>query len=165
MRTVTFQRFDESQLPELMTWFGGRAALLTWGGPEFRYPCTPESFRDDAKVRILPTWALVEDGVLVGFGQCYLRVGRCHLGRLAISPARRGGGLGTRLIVELAGWGRCEFRSDTFSLFVIPANTRARRLYERLGFVETPYPEPSPATDGFVYMVAPDPLRPPAPAP
>lgn len=142
-----------------MTWFPDRTALLTWGGSEFRHPFTAETFRDDSKVRSLPTWALVDDGVLAGFGQCYLRAGRCHFGRLAISPARRGGGLGTRLIAELARWGRREFGSDSYSLFVMPANTKARRLYQRMGFAETPYPEPSPATDGYVYMVASDPLR------
>jgi ribosomal protein S18 acetylase RimI-like enzyme len=154
MNAVTFQRFDESHLPELMSWFADESTLRTWGGSEFRFPFTPAMFRDDAKVRSLPTWSLVDHGVLVGFGQCYLRVGRCHFGRLAISPSRRGGGLGSRLIRELAYWGRKEFGSDAFSLFVMPENRDARRLYDRMGFEERPYPEPSPATEDYIYMVA-----------
>jgi ribosomal protein S18 acetylase RimI-like enzyme len=157
--TATFQRFDEARLPELMTWFPDRMALLAWGGPEFRHPFTPETFRDDAKVRSIASWALIEDGTLVGFGQCYLRAGRCHIGRLAISPAKRGGGLGTRLIRELAGWGSKEFGVESLSLFVLPANRDARRLYERLGFVESPDPRPSAVTDGLVYMIARNPLQ------
>ena len=153
---MTLQPFDEAQLPELMTWFPDRSGLLTWGGSEFRFPFTAETFRDDANVRSLPTWALVEDDALVGFGQCYLRVGRCHFGRLAIAPARRGSGFGSRLIRGLAQWGRNEFRTDSFSLFVLPGNQDAIRLYRRMGFAEIPYPAPSPATDAYIYMVAAD---------
>jgi len=159
MAAATLQRFDETHLPELMTWFPDRTGLLTWGGVEFRHPFTADSFRDDAKVQSLPTWALVEDGVLVGFGQCYQRAGRCHFGRLAVSPAKRGRGFGSQLIRELARWGSREFGTGSYSLFVTPANRDARRLYERMGFVEMPYPEPSPATDSYIYMVAAEPLK------
>lgn len=102
----------------------------------------------------LPTWALVlEDGSLGGFGQFYLRVGRCHLGRLAIAPARRGQGLGSTLVRELCERGRSELGAESCSLFVVPENVRALKLYERLGFKPTPYPEPSPELRQYIYMV------------
>lgn len=152
---MRFQRFDETHLPELMKWFPDETTLQTWGGPEFRFPFTEASFREDAKIRSLPTWALVEDdGTLAAFGQCYLRVGRCHVGRLAVSPSMRGSGHGTTLIRELNKWGTAEFGVDSRSLFVISSNRRAIELYRRLGYSEVPYPDPSPATDGFIYMVA-----------
>lgn len=152
---MKLERFQESHLPELMTWFPDEVALQTWGGPEFRFPFTEASFREDAKLAGLPTWMLVrDDGTLAAFGQCYLRVGRCHFGRLAVSPGLRGSGYGTTLIRELARWGMAEFGVDSMSLFVIASNPRAIQLYRRLGFSEMPYREPSPATDCFIYMVA-----------
>jgi ribosomal protein S18 acetylase RimI-like enzyme len=152
---MKFQRFHESHLPELMTWFRDKTALQTWGGPEFRYPFTEATFREDAKLTSLPTWSLVQDdGVLAAFGQCYLRVGRCHVGRLAVPPSLRGRGHGTTLIRELARWGTAEFGVDSLSLFVVSTNQRAIELYRRLGYSEMSYPEPSPATDCFIYMVA-----------
>jgi len=152
---VKLERFKESYLPELMTWFPDEMTLQTWGGPEFRFPFAEETFREDAKLRSLPTWALVvDDGTLAAFGQCYLRVGRCHFGRLAVSPRLRGCGYGTTLIRELARWGTTEFGVKSMSLFVVASNARAIQLYRRLGFSEMPYPEPAPATDCFIYMVA-----------
>ena len=147
--------FDESHLPELMTWFPDETALQTWGGPEFRFPFTETTFREDAKLKSLPTWALFQDrGLFAAFGQCYLRVGRCHFCRLAVAPSLRGRGYGTTLIRELARWGTVEFGVDSMSLFVIASNPRAIALYRRLGFSEMLCPEPSPATDSFIYMVA-----------
>jgi ribosomal protein S18 acetylase RimI-like enzyme len=156
--------FQDAQLPELMRWFPDRISCHTWGGVEFRFPFTEASFREDAKLGSLPTWALVhDDGALAGFGQFYLRVGRCHLGRLAIAPGSRGMGLGSTLVRELCRRGGVALGVDSYSLFVVPENERAFRLYRRLGFSPVPYPEPTPALMGYIYMVASQPA--PAAAP
>jgi ribosomal protein S18 acetylase RimI-like enzyme len=153
-RRVELKPFQIRQIPELMRWFPDERSCRTWGGVEFRFPFTATSFREDAMVDKLPSWALVTaDGGFVGFGQNYLRVGRCHLGRLAIAPNSRGQGLGTTLVTELCARGRAEFGATSCSLFVVPENRRAMTLYERLGFAATPYPEPSPELGAYVYMV------------
>lgn len=147
--------FSTTRLPELMGWFPDAASCRLWGGPEFRHPFTPASFREDAKVDSLPSRALLaDDGSLAAFGQYYLRLGRCHLGRLAVAPALRGRGIGGRLVRELARHGTRELGVDGLSLFVLPGNERALALYRRLGFSAMPYPEPAPAFDGCIYMVA-----------
>ncbi len=103
---MNFRRFDPDRLPDLTTWFCEAHELRTWGGPEFRFPFTPTTFREDAKVDSIDSFALVaEDGALAAFGQCYLRIERCHFGRVGVAPGRRGQGLGTRLLAEMAAWG------------------------------------------------------------
>jgi len=155
--TATLSAFDEALLPELMSWFTDRASTQVWGGPEFRFPFTEATFRVDAKLASLATRMLVVgDGRLAAFGQYYQRVGRCHLGRLAVAPACRGDGLGTQLVRELCAEGRALFGVGSCSLFVVPTNSRAKALYERLGFAAMPYPEPSPDLDPYIYMVTSD---------
>lgn len=149
-----FRRFDLARLPELMAWFPDASALRIWGGPDFRFPFTPETFRADSMIDELDTWSLVAgDGALAAFGQCYLRVGRCHFGRVGVSPRLRGGGLGTRLLREMAREGLARFGHREFSLFVRRDNEAACRLYLRLGFREVPYPDPAFMTDSR-YMIA-----------
>jgi ribosomal protein S18 acetylase RimI-like enzyme len=151
---VKFGRFDPARLAELATWFGEAASLRSWGGTAFRYPFTPESFREDSKVDEIASFSLEEDGSLAAFGQCYLRIERCHFGRLAVSPRRRGQGLGTRLIRELADWGIRRLGERELSLFVDRNNVDAIRLYRRLGFADADYPEPTPFMANSIYMVA-----------
>src|SRR5688572_24995217 len=100
---VEFAGFELARLKELMAWFPDARTLRTWGGPDFRFPFTPASFREDAKLDDIDSFSLVcgDDGGLAAFGQCYLRIGRCHFGRVAVAPARRGRGLGTRLFHEM----------------------------------------------------------------
>jgi ribosomal protein S18 acetylase RimI-like enzyme len=151
---VRFRRFDDAHLPELMAWFTDATSCRLWGGVEFRFPFTEATFREDAKLAMLPNWSLVAgDDRLAAFGQCYLRAGRCHFGRLAVSPAMRGRGLGSLLIERLAEWGLREFGVHEQSLFVCQDNPDAVRLYRRLGFVVIPYPEPSHAIGSHDYMV------------
>ena len=137
-----------------MAWFPDAEQLRIWGGPEYRFPFTPESFREDSKIDEIDSWSLVDDdAMLAAFGQCYLRVSRCHFGRIAVSPNKRGRGLGTTLIREMAGWGRKQFGERELSLFVLKTNDNARRLYRRLGFREVPYPDPAFMPDAH-YMIA-----------
>ena len=152
---MIFQRFDPARLPELMTWFPDAEQCRTWGG-DFRFPFTPESFREDSRIDEIASWSLVaDDAALAAFGQCYVRVERCHFGRLAVSPSMRGSGLGTQLIRELTAWGLGEFGDRELSLFVNQDNERAHLLYLRLGFREVPYPgERSPFMANSRYMIA-----------
>lgn len=155
-KPAVLRAFDDTRVPELMGWFQDRESCQVWGGPEFRFPFTEATFRVDAKLASLQTRMLVLDhGRLAAFGQYYLRVGRCHLGRLAVAPSCRGGGLGTQLVRELCAEGRAAFNAGSCSLFVMPTNTRARQLYERLGFAPVPYPEPAPELEPYIYMVTP----------
>jgi ribosomal protein S18 acetylase RimI-like enzyme len=154
--TATYVAFDERRLPELMQWFPDAESCALWGGPQFRWPCTPVSFRADARIGELPSRMLVDDfdHSMVAFGQFYLRLGRCHLGRLAVQPAVRGRGAGNRLIRELCAEGSRALAVPEFSLFVLIRNWRAERLYRALGFVDAVYPEALPSSEPIRYMIA-----------
>ena len=56
-----------------------------------------------------------------------------YLGLIFVAPAARGRGLGTRAIEALCAHAR-ERGGAALRLAVVPANTGARRLYDRLGF-------------------------------
>ncbi len=152
---MDFRRFDPGRLTEIMAWFPDAQSLRTWGGPEFRFPFTAATFREDSKVDAIDSFSLVaENEPVVAFGQCYLRADRCHFGRVGVAPSRRSEGHGTRLLREMAAWGRDEFGPRELSLFVSKANPRAHRLYARLGFREMPYPGAMPFGIDAHYLVA-----------
>jgi ribosomal protein S18 acetylase RimI-like enzyme len=146
---LRFEPATEAHLLQMTQWFPTRDSCILWGGPEFRFPFDDSTFIEDAKLSRMPSRVLLrssEAGApeLCGFGQYYLRAGRCHLARLAIAPERQGRGLGTQLIRLLAREGTRALGVPGCSLFVFPTNLGALALYERLGFRRTPYPEPAP---------------------
>ena len=144
----------KAHVPEIMTWFPTEHSCRVWGGPQFRFPFTVETFLADSKLMSLASYALIrESAELCGFGQFYLRVGRCHLGRLAVAPAHRGRGLGTQLIEMLLREGKKTLGVTESSLFVHLSNTAAIALYERLGFTRSPDPEPGLAIPNSLYMI------------
>ena len=146
----------QEHLRRLMTWFPDAESCRLWGGTDFRHPFTEDSFVADSRCETLPSYSLVgAHGELLGFGQHYDRVGRCHLGRLVISPEHRGEGLGTRLIDKLIELGAPAFGASECSLFVARTNLAAARLYERLGFTIAPYPDAAFDLAGSDYMIAP----------
>ena len=139
-------------LLEIMSWFPSRESCQIWGGPEFRFPFTAQSFHADCHLE-LPSRVLLDGGgMLCGFGQYYLRARRCHLARLAIAPALRGRGLGARLIELLSDEGRAALGVEHCSLFVAITNVTAIALYQRLGFAPAVYPGDSPLP-GCYYLV------------
>lgn len=151
---MNLKSVTSAHVGHLMQWFPDRGSCHFWSGPEFRFPYTETTFREDIRLE-LPSFALIDgDEQLMGFGQYYLRVGRCHLARLAISPLHRGRAIGATLIHELSLVGRNRLQVSECSLFVLPDNARAIRLYTRLGFTPTPYPEDPSQFEPSIYMVA-----------
>lgn len=139
-------------LTTLMSWFPDRKTCLNWGGPMFRFPFTAASFVEDIRWNTLPSYSLIsEQDDLIGFGQYYLREGRCHLGRLAISPLYRGQGLGGILVEQLSEIGCSDLGVDQCSLFVLENNLAAIRCYRKTGFEFAAYPGEMPL-EGCVYM-------------
>ncbi|WP_323845944.1 GNAT family N-acetyltransferase [Microbulbifer magnicolonia] len=156
MESIRLEAARDSQLPTLMSWLADLCQCRQWGGPQFRYPFDAQTFVEDCRWRELPSHALVRGrGELLAFGQYYQRLGRCHLGRLIVSPQHRGIGLGKALVTGLARRGCSELGASECSLFVLQDNATAHGLYRALGFAVAEYPEPSDMLAGCDYMIAP----------
>lgn len=142
-------------LRKLMSWFPNERSLAHWGGPRVRYPFTEGTLLEDLRFGEFSSHALVDESrAFIGFGQYSLRAGRCHLSRLAIAPSHRGRGSGSRMIALLAELGSVALETTECSLFVYTDNERARRFYERLGFISKAIPEREPDVPNCDYMVA-----------
>jgi len=140
----------DQHLKQMMSWFPDRHSCSIWAGPDFRYPYTDATFRQDMRLH-LPSYSMLDEkDELLGFGQYYLREGRCHLARLAIAPSHRGKALGEFLICELTAIGCRELSVDECSLFVLEFNLPAVTLYRRLGFRPAPYPGEMPADCAYL---------------
>ena len=131
----------DRDMDALMAWFSSAAEVDVWGGPKFRYPFTPETFRTDCHWPEMASYCLRDaDGGMCGFGQFYDRNGYMNLARLIVAPEQRGRGLGSELVTRLMDVAAEELTLDDFSLFVYRDNTPALKLYQSLGFEIQEYP-------------------------
>ena len=144
---------SDANFIELMSWFPTEEELSIWSGPGFRYPFDLSSFKKDLKLDTLKSFSLVsEEGDLLAFGQYYLRLERCHLGRLVVNPNIRGQGVSSHLIQKLSTLGKSDLKTDSCSLFVLGHNKSAIQAYTKLGFSMADYPDEIPLENCF-YMV------------
>jgi ribosomal protein S18 acetylase RimI-like enzyme len=80
------------------------------------------------------------DGAILGFASVTRQAEfsgepQAYIGELAVAEAAEGRGVGTALLAEIENWAR----GQELSLIVLDTgagNTRARRFYERNGFLE-----------------------------
>lgn len=134
-----------AHLSELVSWFDSADGLASWAGPGISYPIEFDSFKEKLKLASLESFSMVSmNEKLLGFGQCYERLGCCHLGRLAIAPSERGKNLIAQLVAKLSKHGSAKFQTNTISLFVLKNNNPAIKAYEKLGFRMAYYPETMP---------------------
>jgi len=145
-------KFDKSYLAEIMKWFPNEESISIWGGPNFRYPYSDESFMNDLNLPKTESFVLTNDfGSILAFGQYYLRNQRCHLSRLVVSPFERSNGIGKYLIAQLSLQGQEDLKVKSCSLFVMADNKPAMKLYLSLGYREDIYPEE--VAKDMIYMV------------
>ncbi|ACJ29294.1 GCN5-like N-acetyltransferase [Shewanella piezotolerans WP3] len=140
-------------LKQMMTWFNTQHEVFQWAGPHFRYPYDVATFTEDLALQRLASFALVSDKYeLLGFGQYYPRLEKCHLGRIVVNPSWRGKGISKTLVELLNACGLKQLCLQQSSLFVLKDNQAAINSYLKLGFVESTYPESIPI-DHCLYMI------------
>lgn len=143
----------DADIDRVMTWFPHAESVLIWGGPEFRYPFTAASFREDCRVDRMDSYCLRNPaGELAAFGQSYEREGRGHLARLVSNPERRGTGAGKKLIAMIIATLEAAHDYDEYSLFVFRHNEPAYRCYLSSGFVVRDYPDGAPLSGQCYFL-------------
>ncbi len=144
---------SDQDIDELMTWFPDAESVDIWGGPEFRFPFTRESFLEDCNWDLMRSFSLIDpDGRMAAFGQIYDRHGRGHLARLITHPSMRRQGAGRRLIRLLMRVASERLGFTQYSLFVYRHNEAAYRCYLDLGFSVQPYPEDAKMPDKCYFL-------------
>ena len=145
----------KTHIPELMSWFPDQQACAQWGGPDMRFPFTEKSFLQDIHWKKMPTYsALTEEGHVLGFGQFYEKLGRCHLARLAVAPQFRGQGLGREFISSLMAISKEQLGKTECSLYVLEQNPQAVACYKSLGLSPVMAPEADIKLKDCIYMIA-----------
>ena len=143
-----------AHLEALKTWFPDREKAYDWCGPGLRFPFTHETFLEDIHWERMSSYSLIsENKELIGFGQYYEKTRRCHLARLAISPAFRSRGIGYDFIYRLMKIGMEDLGVDECSLFVIRSNAKALKCYRALKFEKTDYPPGHAVYNDIDFMV------------
>ena len=150
----TLELAADSDIDEIMAWFPDAASVDIWSGPDFRFPFSAETFREDLRLDQMASWALrAPGGEFAAFGQSYERTGRGHLARLVVNPAMRGRGAGKRLIQHMIGALEALHAYDEYSLFVYRHNEPAYRCYLSLGFGVVGYPEDAAMPDKCFFLI------------
>ncbi len=80
-------------------------------------------------------WVVQADNEVAGYLQVQIQAERIYLRNIALLPALRGRGVGTRLVGQLQA--KAAERGIPIELSVFRINVAARRFYERLGFTRT----------------------------
>jgi hypothetical protein len=124
-------------------------------GGEFRFPFTPESFREDSKIDEIASWALVDDDCCArGIRPMLCPHRALPFWRLAVSPRMRGAA-SARGSSRTPAWGLAEFGDRELSLFVITEQRARVSAVLRLGFRKCPTRgKRSPFMANSRYMIA-----------
>jgi hypothetical protein len=126
----TLAATSDGDIDKVMTWLPDAASVKIWGGPNFRFPFTQATFREDCRLDMMDSFSLRNaNGELAAFGQAYERDGRGHLARLISNPDY-----------------------EEYSLFVYRDNIPAYQCYLSLGFVVQNYPEGAPMPDKCYFL-------------
>ena len=139
----------------LMSWIKDKDACRLWAGPSVRFPLALEHLKEDIHFSEENTFSMInENAALLGLGQLINKENhRLHMARIIVSPNHRGKGLGNLLCRLLISEGTMWCGKSYFSLNVYPDNTKAVRLYKKLGFVPGPELSGSGAEEKSMHMI------------
>ncbi|WP_338291443.1 GNAT family N-acetyltransferase [Planctobacterium marinum] len=120
-----------------------------------KFDVSSDEFAQQIKLSELASYVLCEGDEVLAFGQFYVRLGRHHFGRLAVSPKHRGKRLAYQLLSLLAQQATNVQTANGYSLFVLSDNKPAIQTYQNCGFEFAAYPQEKPGglTD-CLYMTA-----------
>jgi ribosomal-protein-alanine N-acetyltransferase len=112
---------------------GDIAAVALLENEVFPDPWSENAFREELAAAGRCYLVAEEGGTVLGYGGLLVVAEDAHVTTLAVAPADRGRGLGTRLMLHLAGEALAAGVSH-LTLEVRVGNESAQRLYHRFGF-------------------------------
>jgi ribosomal-protein-alanine N-acetyltransferase len=111
-------------------------AILAIDRESFSHPWSRQMYEDDMRQPQSWIWtACRPGGDAVGYCAAWIVVGELHINNVAVRRAWRGQGIGAALVLHAVGVA-AGLGASAALLDVRRANSDARRMYERLGFVE-----------------------------
>lgn len=136
----------------IATWIPDVQSCVRWAGPRVPFPFSAAELPSLLAVDGGASYCLAEEAAgPLGFGQHWeLLAGAVHLGRIIVSPAARGQGLGRRLCQLLVAQAVHATGATAVTLRVYRNNTAAFSLYSSLGFIPV---EPA-STEDVLFMRA-----------
>ena len=142
---LALRQFDASDDDALISWVRTPEELLTFAGPELRWPMDRAQLAAIRARAASTAWTAVLEGERVGHIELLLtsRRGRGHIARVIIAPARRRSGLGRQMLLAVLDQARARGLNQ-LTLNVRRQNRAAIELYSELGFQEIgPRPDDS----------------------
>ena len=127
----------------IKNWISDERTHAMWCANLIAYPIKKENFESvmtEAATRFgdSPYVATTDDGKVVGFF-CYsvnLNSNEGMLKFVMVDPEQRGKGLGKEMLQLAVEYAFNISKTDAVHLNVFPENTRAKKCYESVGFVE-----------------------------
>jgi ribosomal protein S18 acetylase RimI-like enzyme len=145
---MIFRSSTNDDLRVLISWIKDKDACKLWAGPDVRFPLVLAHLKEDINFSEENTFSMINDnGALLGIGQL-IKKEKCqiHMARIIVSPIQRSKGFGSLL---------CRFLISevNFSLNVYSHNTKAVRLYKKLGFKPRPVSPDSRGDEKSMHMI------------
>jgi RimJ/RimL family protein N-acetyltransferase len=141
---VKLEYFTQTDFKDLIEWSGDEAFLLQWSGPSFTYPLGEDQLQTYIEGANEPDRSdkfiyKAIDGSGASVGHISLgnidRLNRSgRIGRVLVSPAGRGKGIGAEMMKGILQIGFQELKLHRISLGVFDFNVSAIQCYEKVGF-------------------------------
>jgi [ribosomal protein S18]-alanine N-acetyltransferase len=135
--TTTLRNPQPDDYLVIASWVPDAQACIRWAGPLVPFPFAAAELQRLLTVSNGESYCLADSGAEpCGFGQHFVvEDGAVHLGRIIVSPAARGKGLGRELCQQLIARAVQATGATAVTLRVYRDNAAALHLYSSLGFM------------------------------
>lgn len=125
-----------SDYSEIAKWIPDAESCLLWAGSSITFPLSAESIAIQLEsIDKSKSYCLYVKNELTAFGQFWPRdENTIHLGRIIVSPQKRGLGNGKTLLLSLIRQIRKQENPRQVTLKVFRSNNTAINLYRKIGF-------------------------------
>lgn len=125
-----------SDYDALVSWVPDVTTAVCWAGTSLGFPFAATDLPARLEVDTRASYFLSDEtGEPLGFGQHWIRQeGAVHLGRIIVSPHKRGLGLGTQLVSLLITQAANATQARVVTLRVYRNNPIAHGIYTKVGF-------------------------------